>query len=222
MGPEVKEVAVRRRAAVLAGYRGDEKAARSALSDLDAGVRSCGLSALARLNALRPADMRAAFSDPVASLRRRACEVAARSSPSAETAIELSKLLGDPDASVVGAACYALGEVLDGTGAHGPVVNEERWRCAQTLGRTAREHGDALCREAAVAALGSIGDPDSLPAVLAALTDKPAVRRRAVVALAAFEGPDVNAALERALGDRDWQVRQVAQDLLERRPRGRP
>jgi hypothetical protein len=33
------------------------------------------------------------------------------------------------------------------------------------------------------------------------------------VALAAFDGPDVDAALTRALTDRDWQVRQVAEDL---------
>ena len=46
-------------------------------------------------------------------------------------------------------------------------------------------------------------------------TDKPAVRRRAVVALAAFEGPEVDAALERAKEDRDWQVRQIAEDLLD-------
>nr|MBA3654191.1 HEAT repeat domain-containing protein [Actinomycetota bacterium] len=71
-----------------------------------------------------------------------------------------------------------------------------------------------LCREAAVAALGAIGDPAGLSAILAATTDKPAVRRRAVLALAPFAGPDVDAALERALEDRDWQVRQAAEDLL--------
>jgi hypothetical protein len=35
-----------------------------------------------------------------------------------------------------------------------------------------------------------------------------------VLALAAFEGPEVDAALRRALGDRDRQVRQAAEDLL--------
>ena len=65
-----------------------------------------------------------------------------------------------------------------------------------------------------MAALGAIGDPAGLAAVLAALDDKPAIRRRAAVALAAFEGPEVEAALTRCLDDRDWQVRQVAEDLL--------
>jgi HEAT repeat protein len=78
----------------------------------------------------------------------------------------------------------------------------------------ARSHSDPLVREAAVAALGALGDPAGLGAVLAACSDKPAVRRRAVVALAAFEGPEVEAALEAALSDRDWQVRQAAEDLL--------
>ena len=77
-------------------------------------------------------------------------------------------------------------------------------------------HADPLCREAAVAALGAIGDEAGLPAILTATTDKPAVRRRATLALAPFEGPDVDAALERAAKDRDWQVRQAAEDLSGR------
>jgi HEAT repeat protein len=68
-------------------------------------------------------------------------------------------------------------------------------------------------REAAVAALGAIGDPAGLEAILTATRDKPAVRRRAVLALAPFDGPAVDAALQEALGDRDWQVRQAAEDL---------
>jgi HEAT repeat protein len=51
--------------------------------------------------------------------------------------------------------------------------------------------------------------------VLAATRDRPAVRRRAVIALAPFEGPEVEAALRRAAGDRDWQTRQAAEDLLD-------
>ena len=51
-------------------------------------------------------------------------------------------------------------------------------------------------------------------AVLAALRDAPAVRRRAVVALAAFSGADIEAALRERLSDRDWQVRQAAEEVL--------
>jgi HEAT repeat protein len=87
------------------------------------------------------------------------------------------------------------------------------------LARTATAHPEPLCREAAVAALGAIGSPDGLGAVLAALEDKPAIRRRAVVALAAFESAEVLTALARAADDPDWQVRQVAEDLIGKRPR---
>ena len=73
-------------------------------------------------------------------------------------------------------------------------------------------------REAAVAALGALGDPSALPVVLAACDDKPAVRRRAVLALAAFDGEEVEARLRLALTDRDWQVRQAADDLLGDQP----
>jgi HEAT repeat protein len=74
------------------------------------------------------------------------------------------------------------------------------------------------CREAAVAALGAIGHPDGLPSVIDALEDKPTVRRRATVALAGFDDPRVEQALRRAAGDRDWQVRQAADELMEAEP----
>ena len=69
-------------------------------------------------------------------------------------------------------------------------------------------------REASVAALGAIGDQRGLDAILRATTDKATVRRRAVLALAPFDGAEVDAALESARTDRDWQVRQAAEDLL--------
>ena len=56
-----------------------------------------------------------------------------------------------------------------------------------------------LVREAAVAALGAIGDERGLPAIIAGCSDQPAVRRRAVLALAPFDGDEVEAAIERAL-----------------------
>ena len=39
------------------------------------------------------------------------------------------------------------------------------------------------------------------------------MRRRAIVALANFEGPDIEAALARAAEDRDWQVRAAVDQL---------
>jgi HEAT repeat protein len=129
-------------------------------------------------------------------VRRRCAELAA----SIED-VDLLPLLDDDDGGVVEAACFGSGELGDG-------------RAVALLRSIATEHDDALCRESAVAALGAIGDPAGLPAILTALGDRPAVRRRAVIALAPFDGPEVDEALNRALGDRDWQVRQAAEDQL--------
>ncbi len=108
--------------------------------------------------------------------------------------------LEDDDALVVDAAIFALGEHLDRD-------------AVERLATIALEHDDARCRESAVASLGAIGDDRGRAAVLAALEDKPPVRRRAIVALSNFEGPDVDAALERAANDRDWQVRAAVDQL---------
>jgi HEAT repeat protein len=114
----------------------------------------------------------------------------------------LTGALGDPDPLVVVGAAWFLAE------RHvGPAV--------PALAATATGHADARCREAAVAALGAIGDTAGLPAVLSALADSPTVRRRATVALAGFDDPRVAPALRAAAGDRDWQVRQAADELLD-------
>jgi HEAT repeat protein len=139
----------------------------------------------------------AAAADPSPVVRRYLCELSPVIGRSLSA--QYGRLLEDEDASVVEAACYAVGE----TGGE-EVVG--------VLAGIATTHPDALCRESAVAALGAIGRPGCLPAILAAMSDRPAVRRRAVIALAPFEGPEVEAALGRALTDRDWQVRQAAED----------
>jgi HEAT repeat protein len=91
-------------------------------------------------------------------------------------------------------------------------------RAIDALVRTAGTHDDPLVREAAVAALGALGDERGRAAILGACTDKPAIRRRAVLALASFDGDDVDAAIRRALEDPDWQVRQAAEDLAPTEP----
>jgi HEAT repeat protein len=193
--------AARRRAAALAGHVGDEAAARAALADPDARVRATALGALARMAHLRGGDVAAALADSSPVVRRRAAELAPTLAP--EERAPLAPLLDDADPTVVEVAAWALGELVP------PEPGS-----VEALAALATTHEDALVREAAVAALGAIGDPAGLPAVLAATGDKATVRRRAVLALAPFEGPEVDAALERARTDRDWQVRQAAEDLL--------
>ena len=191
----------RRREAVLAGHRGEEATARALLHDPDGEVRAAALGALARMGSAAAADVQRALADPDPAVRRRACRVAV-AVPEIDDG-DLLAVLDDDDAGVAELAAWALGE--RGGDRAAAVV--------EGLAAMATRHVEPLCREAAVAALGAIGDPAGLPAVLAATTDRPAIRRRAVIALAAFDGPEVDAALHRARSDRDRQVRQAAEDL---------
>ena len=191
----------------LDSYRTRELRARVE-SDPDARVRRAALGALTRRapKVSARAAWRRATSDSDASVRRRAAELAPLLNTPATRATmttHLLVLLGDDDGLVAEAAAFALGEVGSHAGSS----------ASDALARATLEHADPLVREAAVAALGAIGDPVSLPAVLSATRDRPAIRRRAVLALAAFDGPEVDAAIEAALTDTDWQVRQAAEDL---------
>lgn len=185
------------RALVIAGHTGDVVTARAALGDDDPVARELALGALDRAGSLTDDEVRAALVDPTPSVRRRAVELAAT-----RRGVDLLPSLSDPEPTVVEAAAWAAGE-------HEIVTDD----VLSTLVRLAGDADDALVREAAVAALGAIGDARGLAAILAACADKPAIRRRAVLALAPFEGPEVDAALDAALHDRDWQVRQAAEDV---------
>jgi len=183
---------------------------RTALDDTDPRVRAAAVGALVRASPVRVAApaWAAAAADVDPAVRRRVADLAPalanrRRGPDPDADAVLVGLLGDRDVTVVEAAAWALGE-------RGPDAGPAT---VDALRATATEHADALAREAAVAALGAIGDPAGLDAVLAACADKPAVRRRAVLALAPFTGPAVDAAIAAALDDRDWQVRQAAEYL---------
>lgn len=200
MTRKLADEVARRRDAALAGHRGDAVAARAFVDDPAPAVRATALGALARAAALTGDDLLAGLTDGHPTVRARAAELGA-GWPGDEPPA-LRPVLADADPAVVEAAAWASGER---TPPEPGVV--------AALAAVATDHDDPLCREAAVAALGAIGDPAGLPAVLAATSDRPAVRRRAVLALAPFEGPDVDEALARALVDRDWQVRQAAEDI---------
>lgn len=144
---------------------------------------------------------RTALSDPEVTVRREALTLLAYETIDFDAVAPLVlEALDDEDALVVDGAIFALGEHL-----YADAVEQ--------LSAIALGHEDARCRESAVAALGAIGDDRGRHAVLAALDDKPAVRRRAIVALSNFEGPDIEAALARASEDRDWQVRAAVDQL---------
>ncbi|HXQ43797.1 MAG TPA: HEAT repeat domain-containing protein [Acidimicrobiales bacterium] len=205
------DAGLRRRRAVLAGHGGDHDSAALLSTDLDPTVRSAALGALSRLGALDEETLLRALGDPDPGVRRRACTLAGRTRASATSstvvADALARSTADTDPSVVEAAAWALGE------AGGRCARE----AVAELCRVAADHRSPVCREAAVAALGAVGAPDTLPVILAALDDTPNIRRRAAVALAAFDDPAAEDGLRRCLGDRDWQVRQAAEELLAAR-----
>ncbi len=223
----------RKRAAALAGHTGDADAARAATRDEAGAVRATAWGALARLGVLTDDDVDAAAADPDPVVRRRAAELLAepaladadaddpdddhahpgRGRSAGRSTRALLGLLGDDDPSVQEVAAWAAGEHL---GADRRDEDEDApAEVVDRLAELATGHDDALVREAAVAALGAVGDRRGLTAILVATNDRATVRRRAVLALAPFDGDEVDAALTRATEDRDWQVRQAAEDLLD-------
>ena len=187
-----------RREVATAGHTGDSDIAHAGLVADDGEVRATALGALERLGRLADGQLADALLDPDLVVRRRAAEVAAT-----HPDVDLVGALHDPDDRVVEVAAWSCGE-------HESASDEVVARLLELAGASA----EPLVRESAIAALGAIGDDRAVDAIIAACSDKPAVRRRAVLALSPFLGdPDVEATVDRALDDRDWQVRQAAEDL---------
>ena len=189
----------RRQQLVQLAREGDLSLAREFFSDGDPRVRASSIAVLSENDALDESLIALGLSDPHPLVRMSVARAAAQNS-----AIPLLELLNDDDSSVVEIACWAAGEQ---TGHPDSLID--------ALSSIALEHEDALCRESAVAALGAIGDARGLESILEATQDIATVRRRAVIALAPFEGQAVTDALQLALSDRDWQVRQAAEDLTK-------
>lgn len=194
------------RKVALAGHAGETSTIIEALEHEEPKVRVVALSAASRLNLLDAQCLRQFLADPSAEVRYRTIELAARSSIGVDVGEDLVKLLDDPELTEISA--FALGELS----IKGPVLRE----ATQKLGAIVSSDSEPLNREAAVAALGALGVGREF--ILTATEDIATVRRRAVLALAPFDGPEVEEALQRALTDRDWQVRQAAEDLTDPQP----
>jgi len=189
---------------LAAGYRDDgslDEFILARMSDSLARRRVLALRAARRRGLLTTDLWRAALSDEEGDVRRETLTLLAHAPDVAASLLDVCvALLADDDALVVDGAVFALGEHL-----YAPGVD--------ALIAVASTHDDARCRESAIAALGALGDDRARLTIIAALEDKAPVRRRAIVALANFEGPDIDAALERARDDRDWQVRAAVDQL---------
>lgn len=183
---------------ILAEQANDIASLRAALAADAATVRALALGSLDRIGELTTEQREAGLGDDDRDVRVRAIEVSI-----ADLTIDLVPLLRNSDDLVVETAAWALGERER---SHPEVI--------AALDDVGRNHDVSICREAAIAALGAIGAVEGLPTILAGLNDRAPVRRRAVLALAPFDTPEVTEALTRALDDRDRQVRQAAEDLL--------
>ncbi len=207
------------RSIAIAGHTGDVELVEAALTGPDPRARVLALGAAARLRLLTAERLIDFLADDSPEVRYRALEVLPGLDDRAAGADAVTALLAGPEpantemAELAGPepantelaelAAFTLGEIEP--------QGEARVRAVEALREQATGHADALCRESAVAALGALAE--GLDAILAACDDVATVRRRAVLALAPFDGPEVDRALGRALTDRDWQVRQAAEDL---------
>jgi HEAT repeat protein len=153
------------------------------------------------MNQLTSKDLIACINDIDVDVRRTVVELSVQFLD-----VEIHHLVNDTDLYVAEMTAWALGERT--------AISDVE---IEMLILQTTEHAEPVVREACAAALGSLGDERGLQAILSACTDKPAVRRRAILALAAFEGDEVDAALSAALEDKDWQVRQNAEDLINPR-----
>lgn len=193
----------RRLATIAAGYASDPEslaALTAALGEKDPLVRAAALGGLHRRNALGIEAVIVSLGDRSPIVRQRAAQLAPEATgDAAERAslqIALRRALHDPVPLSVVVALEAIGNLGD-------------VEATDEVLAIAASTADPLVLEEAIATLASLGDPRGLPVVLAASAGKPALRRRSVAALGAFEGAEVEAALDRLGDDRDWQVRQA-------------
>lgn len=165
----------------------------------DAKVRRLAVSACSgRLGTDEIEALEAALnSDSDPRVRAEAAEVLSEGGPAVFEAV--MKATSDEDGIVREAAATGLGELEDN-------------RAVDWLMSAAAHDAEKLVREAAVAALGAIGDERAIALLLELVTSAPPqVRRRSVVALSVFDGPEVEAAITAAKEDRNPMVREAAE-----------
>lgn len=187
----------KRLAVIMAAYQNNLDTALIGLTDEDPRVRASSLTSLNKLGKLDDTTLSEILTDPSPLVRRRGCEISAQ-----YPKVSLASTLSDSSPYVVEMALWAEGERAESTD-------------IELISKIASDHSESFVREAAVAALGAIGDERGIDVILNAMNDRPNVRRRAVVAMASYDDQRVTDVLRQACKDRDWQVRQIAEDLIE-------
>ena len=198
-----------RRAVAVAGHTGDVTTARRGLVH---ATRSCGPPRSVRSSAWVSSTTSSWWRRSRIPIRR-----FAGGRPRSRRGIRAStsdRCSADPEPSVVEVAAWACGEheARRRRRARGADLARHRGRGRRATCWSGSPRSPPSARSATTA-----GSTRSWPAT----DDRPAVRRRAVLALAPFLDPghpraaEVTAALDRARTDRDWQVRQAAEDLTD-------
>ncbi|MDA8263406.1 MAG: HEAT repeat domain-containing protein [Actinomycetota bacterium] len=182
---------------VRAGFSGDLARAEAGLADPCGRVRAAAVAACLRLGRLERPTIDAALDDPDEEVRLAGAKAAAKTGGDSL----VRRLASEKDPLVAEALIFAMGEQRDES-------------AYPALCNAALEHPDALCREAAVAAIANFERDDSIEVLERAAGDKPAIRRRVAVALAAVDDARGTDLLHRLAEDRDWQTRQIAKEIL--------
>ena len=200
---------MRRRRAVLAGHDGDREGAGRLAADPDPTVRAAALGALWRLGALDDDILLRALGDPDPGVRRRACAVAGGGaddvSPSPAVVDGLVQAADDTDPSVVETAAWALGEVGPRCGTAAVA------RLCRVAGRPPFSGVSRIGRRRPRAPSGRripwrrAGRPRRHAQHPAAGGHRPGRLRRSDAPMTVCGA---------VWDDRDWQVRQAAEELL--------
>ena len=119
----------------------------------------------------------------------------------------LAKAALDTEPKVREAVATAYGEVAD--------PSAITW-----LVEVGHDDSDRTVKEAAVAALGAIGNASAIDPLLAFVAKgPPQVRRRAIAAITVFDDPRIEPAIQRAAFDRNPSVREAAEMVVGRQLR---
>ena len=114
----------------------------------------------------------------------------------------LETLTDDPEPTVREAVATAFGELASR-------------QAVPWLIETSLVDDDRHVKEAAVAALGAIGDPGAIDTLLEIMRGgPPQVRRRAIAAITVFDDERIEPAIQRAALDRNPGVREAAQMVV--------
>ncbi|GMQ92530.1 MAG: hypothetical protein BMS9Abin12_0006 [Acidimicrobiia bacterium] len=114
----------------------------------------------------------------------------------------LAEAAGDPEPKVREAVATAYGELAD--------PSAIGW-----LVEVGNNDTDRTVKEAAVAALGAVGDDAAIDPLLGFIASgPPQVRRRAIAAITVFDDPRIEPAIQRATFDRNPGVRETAEMVV--------